>query len=131
MSRLLEINAHFVQSRTAFILGLLCVLTGAGLATGIMAFGAIVNGEDYTAKSWILIAPVWLGLAALWMLTARWPLLGGIPLGLLAFYAGGFFSDVYGQFPAGVLLFLGSAAVIAAATEMGREGDLAQPAHVE
>ena len=127
MSRLLEINSRFVQSRTAFILGLLCVLTGAGLATGIMAFGAIVNGEDYTAKSWILIAPVWLGLAALWMLTARWTLLGGIPLGLLAFYAGGFFSDVYGQFPAGVLLFLGSAAVIAAAMEMGR-GEASEPA---
>ena len=109
------------------ILGLFCALSGAGLATGIMAFEAIANDMDYTMRSWVLIAPVWLGLAALWMLTARWPFIGGLPLGLLAFYAGGFFSDVYGQFPAGVLLFLGSAAVIAAAMEMGR-GEASEPA---
>ncbi len=131
MSRVLDFNRRFIQSRTAFILGLFCALTGASLATGIMAYDAIANDMEFTAKSWILIAPVWLGLAALWMLTVRWPFIGVIPLGLLAFYAGGFFSDVYGQFPAGLLLFLGSAAVIAAATETERDGDLAQPAHVE
>ncbi|MCI0777588.1 MAG: hypothetical protein J4N95_05365 [Chloroflexi bacterium] len=131
MSRLLEINARFVQSRTSFMLGLLCALTGAGLATGIMAYDAIANDMEFTAQSWILIAPIWLGLAALWMATLRWPFFGGLPLGLLAFYAGGYFSDVHGQYPAGLLLFLASAAVIAAATETEREGDLAQPAHVE
>ncbi len=131
MSRALEVNRRFVQSRTSFVLGLVCALTGAGLATGIMAYDAIANDMEFTAQSWILIAPVWLGLAALWMLTTRWPYVGGIPLGMLAFYAGGFFSDVYGQFPAGLLLFLGAAAVIAAATETERDGDLAQPAHVE
>ena len=131
MSRLLEINAQFVQSRTSFILGLLCALIGAGLATGIMAYDAIANDMEFTAQSWILIAPIWLGLAALWMATLRWPFVGGLPLGLLAFYAGGYFSDVHGQYPAGLLLFLASAAVIAAATETEREGDLAQPAHVE
>ena len=131
MSRLLEINARFVQSRTSFILGLLCALIGAGLATGIMAYDAIANDMEFTAQSWILIAPIWLGLAALWMATLRWPFVGGLPLGLLAFYAGGYFSDVHGQYPAGLLLFLASAAVIAAATETEREGDLAQPAHVE
>lgn len=127
MSRALEVNRRFVQSRTSLILGLFCALSGAGLATGIMAFEAIANDMDYTMRSWVLIAPVWLGLAALWMLTARWPFIGGLPLGLLAFYAGGFFSDVYGQFPAGVLLFLGSAAVIAAATETERE-EASEPA---
>ena len=113
------------------MLGLLCALTGAGLATGIMAYDAIANDMEFTAQSWILIAPIWLGLAALWMATLRWPFVGGLPLGLLAFYAGGYFSDVHGQYPAGLLLFLASAAVIAAATETEREGDLAQPAHVE
>ncbi len=131
MSRVLDFNQRFIQSRTSFILGLLCVLTGAGLATGIMAYEAIANDMDYTTKSWVVIAPVWLGLAALWMVTTRWPFVGAIPLGLLAFYAGGFFSDVYGQYPAGVLLFLSAAAVIAAATETDRESDLPQPAHVE
>lgn len=127
MSRALEINAAFVRSRTSLILGLLCALIGAGLATGIMAYEAIAHGTDYTAQSWIVIAPVWLGLAALWMLTSRWPLIGGLPLGLLAFYAGGYFSDVHGQYPAGLLLFLGSAAVIAAATETKR-GEASEPA---
>ena len=102
-------------------------LTGAGLAFGIMAYGAIVNGEDYTTQSWVLIPPVWFGLAALWWLTTRWPFIGAIPMGALAFYAGGFFSDVYGHFPAGLLLFLGSAAVIFAATktEGGEASDTA------
>lgn len=127
MSRLLEINAHFVHGRAASALGLLCALTGAGLATGIMAYDAIANDMEFTAQSWILIAPIWVGLAALWMLTLRWPFVGGLPLGLLAFYAGGYFSDVHGQYPAGLLLFLASAAVIAAATEPGRE-EASEPA---
>lgn len=131
MSRLLELNAHFVQSRPVFLLGLLCALTGAGLATGIMVFEVIANDMDYTTKSWVLIPPVWLGLAALWMLTVRWPFLGALPLGALAFYAGGFFSDVYGQYPAGLLLFLGAAAAIAAVTETKPDGDLSHPARVE
>ncbi len=113
------------------MLGLLCALSGAGLATGIMAYEAIANSMDYTTNSWVVIAPVWLGLAALWTVTFRWPFIGALPLGLLAFYAGGFFSDVYGQYPAGVLLLLGSATAIAAATEPERGGDVAQAAHVE
>ena len=117
MSKLLAINRWFVQSRMGFMLGLFCSLAGAGLATGIMAFEALANDMDYTTQSWVLIPPIWLGLAALWWLTARWPFIGAIPLGALAFYAGGFFSDVYGQFPAGVLLLLGAASVLAAATE--------------
>lgn len=117
MSKLLAINRLIVQSRVCFMLGMLCALAGAGLATGIMTYGAIANGEDYTTQSWVLIPPVWLGLAAFWWLTARWPFVGGIPLGALAFYAGGFFSDVYGQFPAGLLLLLGAAVILAAATE--------------
>lgn len=98
-------------------LGLFCALIGAGLASGIMAYGAIANGEDYTVQSWVLIAPVWFGLAALWWLTTRWPFVGAIPMGALAFYAGGYFSDVYGQFPAGLLLFLGAVLLVAAATD--------------
>ncbi len=117
MSKLLAINRWFVQSRLAFMLGLFFALAGAGLATGIMAFEALANDMDYTTKSWVLIPPIWLGLAAAWWLTARWPFIGAIPLGALAFYAGGYFSDVYGQFPAGLLLLLGSMAVLAAATD--------------
>ena len=129
MSKLLTVNRWFVQSRMAFILGLFCALAGAGLATGIMVFGALANGEDYTVQSWVLIPPVWFGLAALWWLTARWPFVGAIPLGLLAFYAGGYFSDVYGQFPAGLLLLLGSMAVLAAATDTEVD-PVAEPAPV-
>ena len=117
MSKLLAINRWFVQSRMAFMLGLLCAFVGAGLATGIMAFEGLANDMDYTTQSWVLIPPIWLGLAVLWWLTTRWPFVGAIPLGALAFYAGGYFSDVYGQFPAGLLLLLGSMAVLAAATE--------------
>ncbi len=120
MARVLDFNRRFVQSRTSLVLGLLCALTGAGLATGIMAYEAIAHGTDYSLQSWILIAPVWLGVAALWLLTTRWPFIGAIPLGVLTLYAGAFFSDVYGQYPAGVLLFLGSAAAIAAATATER-----------
>ncbi len=126
MSKLLAFNRLFVQNHAFFILGLCCALVGAGLATGIMAYGAIANGEEYTVQSWVLIPPVWLGLAALWWLTVRWPLVGAIPMGALAFYAGGYFSDVYGQFPAGLLLLLGAAIIVAAATESG--GDpIAEP----
>ena len=110
-------NRWFVQSRLAFMLRLFFALAGAGLATGIMAFEALANDMDYTTKSWVLIPPIWLGLAAAWWLTARWPFIGAIQLGALAFYAGGYFSDVYGQFPAGLLLLLGSMAVLAAATD--------------
>ena len=131
MSQLLALNRRFVRSRAILLLGLLCALTGAGLATGIMAYEAIANEMDYTAQSWIVIGPVWLGLAALWMVTIRWPFVGGVPLGLLAFYAGGFFADVYGQFPAGLLLFLGAAAVIAEATDSEAESSVAKPARVE
>ena len=131
MSQLLALNRWFVRSRAILLLGLLCARTGGGLATGIMAYEAIANEMDYTTQSWVVIAPVWLGLGALWLVTIRWPFVGGIPLGLLAFYAGGFFADVYGQFPAGLLLFLGAAAVIAAATELEGENNLARPARVE
>ena len=128
MSTLLAIIRWFVQSRMSFTLGLLCALVGAGLATGIMAFEALANDMDYTTQSWVLIPPIWLGLAALWWLTARWPFIGAIPLGALAFYAGGYFSDVYGQFPAGLLLLLGAASVLTAATDS--EGGAAETAAV-
>ena len=120
MSRLLELNAQFFRSRASLFLGLLCALTGAALATGIMAYEAIVNDMEFSAESWIVIAPVWLGLAALWIVTWRWPFVGALPLGLLAFYAGGYFFDVHAQYPASLLLFLGAGAVIAAATETER-----------
>lgn len=112
----LSAGRWFVQSPMCLALGVISALAGAGLAFGIMAYGAMANGEDYTAQSWVLIAPVWLGLAALWWLTTRWPFIGAIPMGALAFYAGGFFSDVYGQFAAGLLLLLGAVVLVAAAT---------------
>ena len=114
---LLTANRSFTQSRLCLALGVILTFVGASLATGIMAYDAFVNDMDFTAQSWILIAPLWFGLAAAWMLTTRWPLLGGIPFGALAFYTGGYFSDVYGQFPAGALLLLGAAVIVAAATD--------------
>ena len=122
----LSTSRRLVQSPMCLALGVFSALTGAGLAFGIMAYGAIVNGEDYTTQSWALIPPVWFGLAALWWLTTRWPFIGAIPMGALAFYAGGFFSDVYGQFPAGLLLLLGAVVLVAAA--IGTRGE---PAAVE
>ncbi len=113
----LTASRWFVRSPLCRALGLLSAMTGAGLAFGIMAYGAFANGEDYTLQSWVLIPPVWLGLAALWWLTTRWPFIGAIPMGALAFYAGGYFSDVYGQFPAGLLLLLGALVLVASATD--------------
>ena len=110
-------NRSFTRSRANLALGVFLTFVGAGLATGIMAYDALANDMDFTARSWILIAPLWFGLAAAWVLTTRWPLLGGIPFGALAFYTGGYFSDVYGQFPAGALLLLGAAVIVAAATD--------------
>ncbi len=46
-----------------------------------MAYEAIVNGVDYTAQSWALIAPVWGALAALWLPVRRWPVVAALPLG--------------------------------------------------
>ncbi len=115
-------NRSFAQSRVCLGLGLFLAMAGAGFATGIMAYEALANDTSFTAESWILIAPLWFGLAAAWVLTTRWPLVGGIPFGALAFYTGGYFSDVYGQYPAGALLLLGAVVVVAAATGVEDSG---------
>jgi len=111
LDKLLMIDRTIAQSQVSLMLGLLGALTGADLATGSMAYEPFVNQMDDTSQSWVLIAPVWVGLAA------------GLLIGLLAFYAGGYFADVSGQILAGALLLLGSMVVLAAATD--REGSQA------
>ena len=103
---------QFVLGRTMLVLGLAAALAGAGLAAGIMAYGALVDGSTYTLLSWVLIAPAW-GLPALfWLLVRRWPAgAAAVPLGGLAVFSGVYYGDVYGQFPAGVLFFLATAVV--------------------
>ncbi len=85
---------------------MLAALAGAGLGFGIMAYEAIVNGVDYTTQSWALIAPVWGALAALWLLVRRRPVVAALPFGALALFAAYYFSDVYGQYPAGLAVVL-------------------------
>ena len=92
-------------------LGLLAALTGVGLASGIMAYGAVAEGTTYTALSWALIAPVWGVLALLWLLVRYWPLAAAVPMGSLAVFAGAYYGDVYGQFPAAVLFLLATALI--------------------
>ena len=71
-----------------------------------MGYEAIVNGVDYTAQSWLLIAPVWGVLATLWLLVRRWPVAAALPFGAFALFAAYYFSDVYGQYPAGLVVVL-------------------------
>ncbi len=109
-------------SRMAIAAGLLATLAGAGLGFGIMAFEAIVNGVDYTTQSWALIAPVWGALAALWLLVRRWPVTAALPFGALALFAAYYFSDVYGQYPAGLVVLLALPLVLLPPGERGDDG---------
>lgn len=102
---------QFVLGRAMLALGLAAALTGTGLAAGIMAHGALVDGITYTLLSWALIAPVWGLLALLWLLVRRWPVGAAVPLGGLAVFSGVYYGDVYGQFPAGVLFLMATAIV--------------------
>ena len=115
-------------SRTALAVGLLAALAGAGLGFGIMAYEAIVNGVDYTAQSWLLIAPVWGALAALWLLVRRWPIVAALPFGALALYAAYYFSDVYGQYPAGLVVLLALPLVLLPPGEQVERGATSGPA---
>ena len=94
------------------VVGLIAALAGAGLATGIMVYGALVDGSTYTTVSWALIAPLWSLQALLWLLVRRWLLAAAVPLGGLAVFAGMYYSDVYGQFPAGLLFLLATGVVL-------------------
>ena len=102
---------ELVLGAAGLALGLFAAAMGAGLATGIMAYEALVNEFDYTTISWALIGPIWWLLGALWLLAQRWPMAAAVPLGWLAILSGLYFNDVYGQYPAG-LLFLLAAAVV-------------------
>ncbi len=102
---------RIVLSRPMLAVGLVAALTGAALASGIMAYGAIADGTKYTTLSWALIAPVWGLLALLWLLVRRWPLAAAASMGWLAIFAGIYYGDVYGQFPAALLFLLGTAIV--------------------
>ena len=91
--------------------GLIAALAGAGLAAGIMVHGALVDGITYTTVSWALIAPLWGLQALLWLLVRRCLVAAAVPLGGLAVFAGMYYGDVYGQFPAGALFLLATAVV--------------------
>jgi hypothetical protein len=110
---------RFVLGRTALAVGLVAALAGAGLATGLMAHGALTDGETYTTVSWALIGPVWGVLGVLWTLVRRWPVAAAVPMGGLAIFAGTYYGDVYGQLPAG-LLFLLATALVFLPNEMNR-----------
>ncbi len=102
---------QLVMGPAMLVLGLLAVLAGAGLPTGIMAYGAVANGESYTAISWALIAPLWGLLGLLWLLVRRWPMAAAVPMGWLAIAAGIYYSDVFAQYPAALLFLLATAVV--------------------
>ncbi len=102
---------RFLLGRTMLALGLAAALTGVGLATGIMAYGVLVDGETYTTISWALIAPVWGLLGLLWLLVRRWPVAAAASMGGLAIFAAAYYGDVYGQVPAAVLFLLATAVV--------------------
>ena len=103
---------QLVLGRSMLVVGLIAALAGAGLAAGIMVYGALVDGSTYTMVSWALIAPLWSLQALLWLLVRRWLLAAAVPLGGLAVFAGMYYSDVYGQFPAGLLFLLATAVVL-------------------
>lgn len=120
-----EVVRRLVLGPLTLALGLVAALTGAGLATGIMAYYALADGVDYTTLSWTLIAPVWGLLGLLWLLVRRWPMAAAVPMGWLAIFAGLYFSDVYGQFPAGVLFLLATAVVFL--PQAAQDGDTGTP----
>ncbi len=103
---------QFVMGPAMLALGLVAALVGAGLPTGIMAYGALANGESYTVESWALIAPAWGLPGLLWLLVRRWPLAAAVPMGWLAIPAGIYYSDVYAQYPAAILFLLAAAVVL-------------------
>lgn len=102
---------RFVLGRTMLAMGLVAALAGVGLATGLMVYGALVDGETYTIISWALIAPVWGLLGLLWLLVRRWPVVAAASMGGLAIFAAAYYGDVYGQIPAAVLFLLATAVV--------------------
>ncbi len=102
---------RLVLGPAGLALGLALTTLGASLATGIMAYEAIVNDIDYTTISWVLIGPIWGLLAVLWTLVRRWPMAAAVLTGWLAIMAGLYFSDVYGQYPAALLFVLATAVV--------------------
>ncbi len=102
---------RLLLSPAALVLALFAALAGAGLATGIMAYHALDHGTNYTTLSWALIAPTWSLLVLLWLLARRWPLPAAVPMALLAAFTGIYYSDVYGQYPAGFLYLLAMAAI--------------------
>ena len=110
MQRLIAVK-RFALGPVGLALGLLAALAGAGLPTGFMAYGAIVDDIQYTAISWALIAPVWGLLGALWLAARRWPLAAGLAMAPLAIFAGIYYSDVYAEYPAAVLYLLAMAAI--------------------
>ncbi len=101
------------------LVGFVSALVGAGLATSIMAHGAIAEGQDYTVLSWALIWPLW---SALWLLAALVRLLrlvAAIPLAWLASFAAFYYSDVYGQFPAAAFFLLAGVVVLRGPRQAG------------
>ena len=106
-----ESPRQLILGRAGLALGLALAALGAALATGIMAYEAIVNDIDYTLISWVLIGPIRGLLAGFWILVQRWPMAAAVLTGWLAIIAGLYFSDVYGQYPAALLFVLATVVV--------------------
>ncbi len=94
------------------MLGLFAAFVGFGLATGIMAYEAIVNDVDYITISWALIPATWGLLAVLLLLARVWPMAAAIFMGWLSIFTGIYYSDVFGYLPAVYLLILAFAIVL-------------------
>lgn len=109
---MLQTIRRIALSWPAILLGLFAAFAGFGLATGIMAYEAIVNDFDYITISWVLIPVTWGLLAALLVLTRVRPMAAAVFMGWLAIFTGIYYSDVWGYLPAAYLLLLAFAIVL-------------------
>jgi len=98
--------------------GIAAAACGAALGFGIMGYHLLVDGTSYTAVSWALIAPVWLGAALFWVLALRFSPYFFIVMTALATSAGIYYGDVYGQYAGGFLVVVGPLHLIV--TDSGR-----------
>ncbi len=98
--------------------GIAAAVCGAALGFGIMGYHLIAHGSSYTAISWALIAPVWLGAALFWVLALRLSPYFFIVMAALATSAGIYYGDVYGQYAGGFLVVVGLLHLIV--TDSGR-----------
>ena len=95
------------DKRLVLLAGIVASICGAALGFGIMGYHLLVDGTSYTAISWALIAPVWIGAALLWTLALRLSPYFFIAMTVVATSGGLYYSDVYGLYAAGFLVTVG------------------------